>query len=270
MIGLRVPRVTVIIPTYNWSTVLPFSIGSVLAQTFSDFELLVVGDGCTDDSEDVVRAVDDRRVHWINIARTGHQSGPNNEGIRRARGDRVAFLGHDDLWMPDHLALHVARDADFTCSVAALISAASRSIELTRPDPGLSRWVPPSSFAYRRDLGIAWPDHRELRDPPERELTRRIVESGASTAIVPRITVLKFPSSERRNVYRDRPFHEQRAWLARVRAEPDLESVLRAQAVDGRLRRASLLLRQPSQWRAFVWRRGGARIRARQRFKGVS
>ncbi|HYC91914.1 MAG TPA: glycosyltransferase [Thermoanaerobaculia bacterium] len=40
------PRVTVIMATYNWSTVLPYSIGSVLAQTFTDFELLVIGDGC--------------------------------------------------------------------------------------------------------------------------------------------------------------------------------------------------------------------------------
>src|SRR5262249_29306735 len=45
------PQVTVIIPTYNWSAVLPYSIGSALRQTFSDFELLVIGDGCTDDSE---------------------------------------------------------------------------------------------------------------------------------------------------------------------------------------------------------------------------
>ena len=41
------PRVTVIVPTYNWSTVLPYSIGSVLRQSFTDFEVFVVGDGCT-------------------------------------------------------------------------------------------------------------------------------------------------------------------------------------------------------------------------------
>ncbi|HEX7530939.1 MAG TPA: glycosyltransferase, partial [Pyrinomonadaceae bacterium] len=81
------PQVTVIIPTYNWSTVLPYSVGSVLKQTFRDFEVLVVGDGCTDDSESVIKAIGDDRVRWINLPRnTGHQSEPNNEGLRQARG----------------------------------------------------------------------------------------------------------------------------------------------------------------------------------------
>ena len=57
--GMPSPRVTVIIATYNWSTVLPFAIDSVLGQTLDDLELLVVGDGCTDDSEQVVTAMKD-------------------------------------------------------------------------------------------------------------------------------------------------------------------------------------------------------------------
>src|SRR5258708_504056 len=98
------PRVTVIIPTYNWSTVLPYAIDSVLKQTMGDFELLVVGDGCTDDSEQVVTAINDARVRWINLpANTGHQAGPNNRGLQEARGEFIAYLGHDDLWLRHHL-----------------------------------------------------------------------------------------------------------------------------------------------------------------------
>src|ERR1044072_530455 len=99
------PKVTAIIPSYNWSSVLPYSIGSALRQTFLDLEVLVVGDGCTDDSESVVQSIGDERVRWINLpANTGHQSGPNNEGLRQARGEIVAYLGHDDLWLPHHLS----------------------------------------------------------------------------------------------------------------------------------------------------------------------
>jgi glycosyltransferase involved in cell wall biosynthesis len=262
-----VPRVTVIIPTYNWSTVLPYSIGSVLGQTFTDFELLVIGDGCTDNSEDVVRAIGDPRVQWINIARTGHQFGPNNEGLRRARGEFIAYLGHDDLWLPQHLALHVERDLDFTCSIAALIG---DSIGRSYPDERFTRWVPPSTFVHRRSLGIVWRDYRELSEPPDRLLVRRVVQSGARTAVIPRLTVVKFPASERRNVYHERPAHEQAAWLARVRAEPDLEAELLGRILlHPAPHRMWRFLREPSQWWAYVWRRGGNRIRARKRFKGV-
>src|SRR3954452_8082281 len=113
------PRVTVIIATYNWSAVLPYSIGSVLRQTFRDFELLVVGDGCTDDSEQVVTSIDDPRVRWINLPRnTRHQSGPNNEGLCHARGELIAYLGHDDLWLPHHLKSHVKMYDETQCDLA--------------------------------------------------------------------------------------------------------------------------------------------------------
>ena len=119
------PRVTVLIPTYNWSTVLPYSIGSVLRQTMPDFELLVVGDGCTDDSQAVVEKIGDPRIRWINLpTNTAHQSGPNNEGLRQARGEFIAYLGHDDLWLPHHLESAIAaldRGADFTHSLIALV-----------------------------------------------------------------------------------------------------------------------------------------------------
>ena len=61
------PRVTIVMATYNWSTVLPYSIGSALLQEFADFELLVVGDGCTDDSAEVVASISDPRVRWIGL-----------------------------------------------------------------------------------------------------------------------------------------------------------------------------------------------------------
>ena len=68
------PRVTVVMATYNWATVLPYSIASILDQTFTDFELLVIGDGCTGDSAEVVAGFDDPRVQWHNLpSNAGHQ-----------------------------------------------------------------------------------------------------------------------------------------------------------------------------------------------------
>jgi len=270
------PRVTVIIPTYNWSTVLPYSIGSVLDQTFTDFELLVIGDGCTDDSEAVVRAIEDPRVRWINIPRTGHQCGPNNEGLRQARGEFIAYLGHDDLWLPHHLAVLVAAldaGADLAHTLIAMV-----------PPPGSPQpwtvarreWMPPSSVLHRRSVTErigGWRDFRELKDTPEGDLWLRIQAAGYRIDFVPRLTALKFSALWRPRVYRERPCDEQAAWLARIRAEPDLEVVQLAKIVAGinpsftfRLLR---LLSHPSEWLSVVWRRPGRRVKAWQRVKGV-
>lgn len=276
------PRVTVVIATYNWSSVLPYSIASVLEQTFDDFELLVVGDGCTDDSAAIVRAIGDPRVEWIDIDRTGHQSGPNNEGLRRAKGEIVAYLGHDDLWLPHHLAQHVAAlDAghELTCSLAAFVWPDSSSIDTSVPDFQRLRVLPPSALAHRRDAARAiggWRDHRELRISPEFDLVARIAAAGGRTFVVPRLTVIKFPASLRRNVYRDRPSHEQAAWLQRIRTEADLEAAVLAQIVtsaprqiDGTMQRIWRILSHPSLWWSVLNPRRGARVRAHQRYKGV-
>jgi len=224
--------VTVIIPTYNWSSVLPYSVGSALGQTFEDFEVLVVGDGCTDDSEAVVRAVGDERVRWVNLpVNAGHQSAPNNEGLRQARGEFIAYLGHDDLWLPHHLA----------CTVAALEAGADVAFGvIERITPGVPAkltpvklryvpgdWIPPTGVVHRRRVTEAvggWGDYRELTLAPEIDLWLRAYEHGFKFVFVPRLTALKFPASKRPNVYRETPHHEQAEWFERIRSEPDLEA----------------------------------------------
>ncbi len=87
------PVVTVITATYNRKKSLDLTLQSLLQQDLTDFEAWVVGDACTDGSEQVVQSFRDPRLHWFNLEKnTGHQSGPNNEGLRRARGRYVAYL----------------------------------------------------------------------------------------------------------------------------------------------------------------------------------
>ncbi len=103
------PLVSVIVATYNSRATLVYALDSVRGQDFQDFEVWVVGDACTDGSHEVVEALGDPRFHWINReTNSGTQSGPNAEGLRRASGRYVAYLGHDDLWFPWHLSTLVA------------------------------------------------------------------------------------------------------------------------------------------------------------------
>jgi glycosyltransferase involved in cell wall biosynthesis len=232
------PRMTVIVPTYNWSSVLPYSVGSALRQTFSDFEVLVVGDGCTDDSEAVVRALGDERVRWINLpVNTGHQSGPNNEGLRQARGEIIAYLGHDDLWLPHHLSCMVAAieaGADLAFGITERIVPGPAPGEFLRAAAPLKlkyapgRWLPPTGVAHRRrvtELVGGWGDYRSLSVNPEIDLWRRAYEHGCKFSFVPRLTALKFPASKRPGVYKERPNHEQAEWFEKIRSRQDLEAV---------------------------------------------
>jgi glycosyltransferase involved in cell wall biosynthesis len=101
------PRVSVIIPTYNRADFLPQTIQSVLDQTFHDFEILIIDDGSTDDTEHVVRRIDDSRVIYVRQGHSGLPSVARNTGLHHARGDYIAFLDSDDLWLSEKLALQV-------------------------------------------------------------------------------------------------------------------------------------------------------------------
>src|SRR5438876_9477906 len=193
------PLVSVIIPTYNWSSVLPYSIGSVLRQTFTDFELLVVGDGCTDDSEAVVGRVGDPRVEWINLpTNTGHQSEPNNEGLKQARGQFIAYLGHDDLWLPHHLSCLLSaleQGADLAYGMTLyLLGGANGYDRIAHPiyeKYQLDMVIPPTSVVHRRsvtdDIG-GWRHYRELDWYPDLELWQRAYTANYRFAFVPRLT----------------------------------------------------------------------------------
>ena len=95
------PTVSVIIPTYNHARLLEKALASVFAQTFKEYEVIVVNDGSTDDTAQVV-AKFGTRVKYIEQANRGVSSA-RNRGIRESRGRYIAFLDPDDTWFPDKL-----------------------------------------------------------------------------------------------------------------------------------------------------------------------
>jgi teichuronic acid biosynthesis glycosyltransferase TuaG len=105
------PKISIIIPCYNSEQFIDRTIKSVLCQTFSDWELLLIDDHSTDKTKDILEkyAKNDTR---IKILQTKENSGgpalPKNIGIENAKGEYIAFLDHDDEWLPEKLEKQLA------------------------------------------------------------------------------------------------------------------------------------------------------------------
>ena len=227
-----VPVFSVVIATWNWSCALRLALQSVLAQSFTDFEVLVVGDGCTDDSAEVVAAFGDPRLRWHNLdANCGSQWAPNNHALSIARGEYIAYLGHDDLWWPTHLLtaheVFLRTGADIVCAVCLMYGPPDSGVHaVTGLCPnGQDRhryFCPPSSLRHRRDVARragGWRAPEHARVAVDVDFLRRCADTGAKIAATEELTVFKFNAAWRRDSYRRREVDEQRRCLAAMREE---------------------------------------------------
>ena len=96
--------VSVIIPTFNRAGLLPQTIKSVLKQTYKRIEILIVDDGSTDDTREVVASFSDERIRYFRIDHFGYPAPARNKGLSEARGNFIAMLDSDDLWFPRELS----------------------------------------------------------------------------------------------------------------------------------------------------------------------
>ncbi|MEA3225843.1 MAG: glycosyltransferase family 2 protein [Planctomycetota bacterium] len=98
------PEVSVIVPTYNRDYIIKETVDSILAQTFEDFEVLVVDDGSTDDTRAVVENSVDNRVRYFHKT-NGGPSSARNFGLSKAKGRYILFLDSDDYWPENYLEI---------------------------------------------------------------------------------------------------------------------------------------------------------------------
>ena len=100
-------KVSVIVPTYNRAHMITEAIESVLSQTFKDFELIIVDNYSTDDTESIVKSYVDKRIRYFKNQNNGLVSINRNYGIQKSGGEYIAFLDDDDLWLPEKLEKQV-------------------------------------------------------------------------------------------------------------------------------------------------------------------
>ncbi len=250
------PAISVVCATYNRTDVLRHAIASVQSSTLSDWELIVVGDACTDDTAEVVASFADARIRFFNLERNcGEQSGPNNFGCRQARGRYVAFLNNDDLYFSDHLQRALRQlessgaDLVFSSLVVAEEDAAGQlNFRLVAPWIPSRRfhpmhYVPASAWVFSRALFErvgGWRPARELDIEPSQDFLFRAWRLGCELRLLPGLTVLAVPSGGRQGCYSTRSALHDRL----VAAMTD-EDAFRARILE------QLALAMPSPWARF-------------------
>lgn len=98
-----IPIVSVILPTYNRAHLIEQAIQDVLEQTYQDFELIVVDDGSTDNSEEIIKKMSDGRIRYVRHEKNKGANAARNTGIVTANGKYIAFQDSDDRWLPEKL-----------------------------------------------------------------------------------------------------------------------------------------------------------------------
>jgi GT2 family glycosyltransferase len=172
------------------------------------------------------------RVHFFNLpVNVGEQSGPNNEGFRRARGRLVAYLNHDDLWLPDHLGTALAAIEETGADLVFT------QVDVVQPDGTnyLASVAPPRSYRpgnpvvascwlARREVIEEvgpWRFYQECRNIPSQDWLFRVWKAGREIRGVPRMTVVVFHSGARPGGYARRDSDEHLHYFERIRREPD-------------------------------------------------
>lgn len=148
------PAVSIIMPTFNRLEFLKPAIVSVLGQTFEDWELIVADDGSSEPTRAYLQTLENHpRIHVMFMPHTGKPSIVSNVALRKARGEYVAFLDSDDLWLPAKLetqiaSLHLHPDRGWSYTKFALIDCFGN-----RTDPARTRnWPTPSGWILERLL----------------------------------------------------------------------------------------------------------------------
>ncbi|NNC84342.1 MAG: glycosyltransferase family 2 protein [Flavobacteriales bacterium] len=109
------PLFSIIVPTYNRGDIIGSTLDSILAQTYDDYEVIIVDDGSTDNTAEVIRAIDDKRFKYF-FQENQERGRARNHGIEKSLGRYITFLDSDDLIYPEHLEIarqNIQNGSDF-------------------------------------------------------------------------------------------------------------------------------------------------------------
>lgn len=230
------PLISIIIATYNASYVLKYAIQSVLDSSYENFELLVIGDCCTDDTEEIVTGFDDERIQFYNLEKnSGQQATPNNFGLKKARGKYIAFLNQDDLYFPDHLlsCLNFIQKTDHQIVCVPYLSIRPSSEESLKNGDfdvhlfgfrangeytPISFYVASSWFFEKKVIETVgyWKTEQMTYETPSQEWLFRAWKKGVSIGFLKKITLVVLFTGKRKDFYKLKKSYEHEYFYSRL------------------------------------------------------
>jgi hypothetical protein len=243
-------RATVLIPTHDHGPTLVHSVGTALAQTVTDIEVIIVGDGVGANAREIVADLQrgDSRVRFVDLPKAPRY-GENNRhtALAEARGRIVCYLSDDDLWLPNHIAVMeslLQGHVGFAHTLPLWVGPTGRlrywAVDLAIPyyrDQTMAdrNWVPLSSGghtldAYRR-LPLGWSTTPARLTGTTTYMWQKLLVSGCGVWSGTQPTVLVFPSSERAGWPIERRVRELEPWRQHLR-EPDWLASFQEQTLD--------------------------------------
>lgn len=274
---MTAPRVSVVMSVYNDEPFLREAIDSILAQTFRDFEFIIINDGSSDASPAILASYSDPRIRVIHNEQNIGLTKSLNRGLREARGELIARFDANDASLPERFGKQVAfLDAHPEVAVAGVqmmvIDVAGRRLrraESRRPmtDTGVAWWQmftaplghPASMFRRRVVLEELGGYDEEFRTGQDAELWFRVVERGYRITTLPeRLLALRF---DRRSISGN-PFGAVRAGHHERWIPLSHRAMRRALQMD-------VPVEWPETWAALCYSRDGSAVDAGRRFPAV-
>jgi len=248
------PKVSTIIPVYNGSLYLAQAIESVLSQTYTNYEIIVVDDGSTDDSYSVIQQYLPQ-VRYVEQSNQG-VAAARNHGLKLAQGEFIAFLDQDDFFLPDKFSTQVNclmehPELAFVSSGWAIVNAQGATVGAVQPWLSLAKldlpailvWKPVflGAMLFRRSfLELVEGFDRSLSQTPDVDLVLRLALKGGYGDWVRQVTV----------GYRQ---HERNASLDSLQQAQELELILDRFFAQPLLPSHIQILADESRYQSYLW-----------------